>query len=84
MFLHTLSVPCFICLFIPPYPQLLSMGLNQNIQVVLPKASTLTISTTGASTLHLTAVDKGYMSLNSKCTVNLTIYSICIYMLSVQ
>ena len=58
--------------------QLLSMGLDQNIQVVLPESSTLTIITTESSTLRLTAVDKGYMSLNSKCMCfcNLTMYLI--------
>ena len=46
--------------------QLISRGLDQDIQVVLPEASTLTITTTESSTLRFTAVDRGYMSLNSE------------------
>ena len=61
------------------------MGLDQNIQVVLPESSTLTITTTESSTLRLTAVDKGYMSLNSECmyfcdlAMHLIVLSECTY-----
>ena len=62
------------------------MGLDQNIQVVLPESATMTITTTESSTLRLTVVDKGYMSLNSECmyfcnlTMRLIVLSECTYL----
>ena len=61
------------------------MGLDQNIQVALPESSTLTITTTESSILRLTAVDKGYMSMNSECmcfcnlAMQLIVLSECTY-----